>query len=95
MLSIIGNPEDWNDETLETLARHVTAGAGCPRTAARAVFTWVATNIAYDVDAFLHQTRPLSGAETGWTALRRRKATCSGYTDLLQLMCRYRVESVW
>ncbi|BFZ58236.1 hypothetical protein PYCC9005_005298 [Savitreella phatthalungensis] len=50
----------------------------------RALFTWVATHIDYDVAAFMSRAlKPQHPADT----LRSRRAVCSGYAGLVRSLC--------
>ncbi|KAJ1558943.1 hypothetical protein HK405_012643, partial [Cladochytrium tenue] len=51
----------------------------------RALFSWIAHNVSYDVDAFLH--RKPQPPQTAAEVLRRRSAVCVGYADLFRQLC--------
>jgi hypothetical protein len=65
--------------TIERLSEYLASAAQNDFERARAAFTWIAVNVAYDTDIFRGGT-PI----TDWEgALKKRKAVCDGYANLL------------
>ena len=67
----------------EALAERLARPAQDDFDKARALFRWMAANIAYDVDAFL---TGLPGPATAEDTLRTGKSVCQGYSSLFERM---------
>jgi hypothetical protein len=69
---------------LKQLSLELVKGAGDDFQKVRALHDWVATNIAYDADAFFGKspmvTEPLE-------VIRHGASVCQGYAEVFQLMC--------
>ncbi len=68
------------EASLECLAGYLTGPARNDRERARAIYTWLAANIAYDVGTSPFSGR--SGTDVVESTLRTRKAVCEGYAEL-------------
>ncbi|MEM6843255.1 MAG: transglutaminase domain-containing protein [Bacteroidota bacterium] len=73
---------------LEKLTKYLNKPARNDYERVRAFYTWIADNIAYDVKLFRNyrpsRYQPLLPTDM----LKRRRAVCQGYAELLQEMCR-------
>ncbi len=73
---------------LEKLTKYLSKPAKNDYERVRAFYTWITDNIAYDVKLFRNyrpsRYQPLSPTDV----LKRRRAVCQGYAELLQEMCR-------
>lgn len=72
---------------LEELTHYLTAAYEQPRLKARAIYRWLAHNIAYDVEAF----RANGGRGLDFTpaaVLKKRKSVCEGYAQLFLAMAK-------
>lgn len=76
---------------LNRLARSITDGQRSEEAKSKAIFNWIAANIAYDHT--LHTSKTLqkeiytSEANVVQTALKRKKALCGGYAMLFRDLC--------
>jgi transglutaminase/protease-like cytokinesis protein 3 len=69
----------------EALAERLVRPAQDDFDKARALFRWMAANIAYDVDAFL---TGIAGPATAEDTLRTGKSVCQGYSSLFERMAK-------
>lgn len=67
------------------IARLVTGPAATPTQRARAVFTWIASNIDYDVSQYFGRTTHTGDPIA--RALATGKGVCAGYSSLFQALC--------
>jgi hypothetical protein len=67
------------ERSVTALARYLTGPAQDDSSRARAIFTWVATNISYDVSR-------LGKAPDANSVLRDRRAVCAGYAVLFKAL---------
>lgn len=65
--------------SIASLAAHLTAPARGEREKARALFTWIAFNVNYDVSSFGEAPEPAAVLET-------RRAVCAGYAALFKAL---------
>lgn len=72
------------EKDIPMLAEYLIKPAGSDIEKARALYTWVATHIMYDDAAYNSGNYPDYSAEN---VLRRKKAVCEGYANLLQALC--------
>lgn len=72
------------ESNIEVLAKYLVSGVSTDIEKARVLFTWVATHIKYDADAFSAGIYP---SQSGESILLTRKAVCAGYSDLLKKLC--------
>ncbi|WP_137936427.1 transglutaminase domain-containing protein [Chitinivorax sp. B] len=76
---------DSASDTPETLVRYLIGPAKDDVDKARSIFRWLANNIEYDTDGFFSghygDLKPAS-------VLKRRKAVCTGYTDLFAILAK-------
>lgn len=70
------------------IAQAVTKTATTDEEKARAIFIWVANNIAYDTD-FNANTFNISSTNNASSALKYRKTVCQGYSELYASLCRH------
>lgn len=73
-----------NEKDLQTLADYLIKPASTDLEKVRVIFTWVATHIAYDDDAFNSGNFPDYSAEN---VLANKKAVCDGYSNLFKAIC--------
>ena len=66
-----------NEETPQAVARIICEGLETDIEKARAIFDWLAFNIAYDTSYSVH---------SGESAFKKRKGVCQGYAELFLLM---------
>ena len=80
-------PEKFHSD-LDKLVKYLSKPATNDYERVRAFYSWIADNIAYDVQLFRSyrpsRYQPLLPVDI----LKRRKAVCQGYAELLQEMCR-------
>jgi hypothetical protein len=100
---------DWhvrsvNDTSVDSLALKLTAPFPTPLEKARAIYSWICSNIRYNVDIY----RPVAlrarfvpepvDTTSEWKSademvaqkvLRRRLAVCEGYARLFKVLCQY------
>ncbi|WKN42840.1 transglutaminase domain-containing protein [Tunicatimonas pelagia] len=73
---------------LDKLVKYLSKPAANDYERVRSFYSWIAENIAYDVQLFRSyrpsRYQPLAPADV----LKRRKAVCQGYAELFQEMCR-------
>lgn len=77
-------PEDFTS-SVQTLASYLVSLGETDIQKIRALFAWIASHIAYDVEAYI------SGQYTDQTAatvLKKRKAVCEGYSNLFYELAR-------
>lgn len=67
------------------LARTLTGDAGTDSARVARLYEWVARNLSYDVDGFLHGRLADGGAENVY---RKRVAVCGGYVALFERLAR-------
>jgi hypothetical protein len=75
---------------VDTLAAHLARAPGAASSqllAARAIFRWIAENIAYDTDGFFSGAA-VRGDGSADAVLRRRNGVCSGYAVLFSALAR-------
>lgn len=73
------------ERTVEDLAHYLARAGQDDRSRARAVFRWVAANVAYDVHGLLSGEY---GDLTPAGVLQRREAVCTGYAQLVEALGR-------
>jgi transglutaminase/protease-like cytokinesis protein 3 len=71
---------------LISITKKLTKGFADNSNKARAIFYWVANNIAFDTDGFHNEGRRKSQPAD---VLKARKATGEGYANIFQEMCSY------
>jgi hypothetical protein len=72
------------EKDVQTLALYLVTPAVSDIEKVRVLFTWVATHVYYDVDAFNSGNLPDYPAER---VLLTKKAVCDGYSNLLKELC--------
>jgi hypothetical protein len=80
----INTPAEY-EKDIVTLSKYLTKPAKNDLEKVRAVFTWVATHVKYDADAFN------SGNYADYNAanvLASRSAVCDGYGNLMEALCK-------
>jgi len=73
--------------TVALLGDHLASIAPTPLELVRAIFTWIAKHISYDVALYRHGE--LMYRESGKEVLERRKAVCEGYASLFYELCNH------
>jgi hypothetical protein len=88
--------------TPDSLAARLTTGYATDREKVRAIFRWVADNIAYDMEHFDRAARQARfraakpdttfdsrslNDRIAYSVLKKRKAVCDGYARLFQSLC--------
>lgn len=53
------------------------------------IYKWVALNINYDYESTTYTVHIMDSGSSGYNAIVKRKAVCTGYTTLYNLMCRF------
>ena len=76
-------PKEY-EKDIETLVNYLITPAKSEMEKARVLFTWVATHVHYDDDAFNSGNITASTAEK---VLLTKKAVCDGYSTLLYELC--------
>lgn len=71
------------EETLPLLVKNLTANSSGASEKVRVLHDWICNNIAYNTDVFTGNP----GAQDYATVLKKQKAVCSGYTNLMNKMC--------
>lgn len=71
--------------SLDSLSNHLTSWTSNPFEKARAIFRWVAANIAYDTRSYFAGS---SGATSAEAVLRTRLSVCMGYSSLFAELSR-------
>ncbi|HEY4784695.1 MAG TPA: transglutaminase domain-containing protein [Bacteroidales bacterium] len=69
---------------LKTLSDNLTQNLTDTSDKYRAIFTWVATNISYDIDAM---DKPNPGETNPEEVIITGKSVCEGYANLFQALC--------
>ncbi len=72
--------------TIQQVSRLLTEKYTDPILKSRAIYTWIAYNIAYDCQAFHTISKRKENPED---VFRLRKAVCAGYSNLFMEMCSY------
>lgn len=72
--------------SIPTLTEYLIKPARTPLERARAIYKWVTTNIAYDVDGYMGRSEKKS-CDSG-NVLQSRTSVCSGYSNLFESLCR-------
>ncbi len=72
--------------SIAAVAQSLAATATSDQQKARAIYTWVATHIAYDAEAFLNNSATAQ-SQLPSVVFSSRKAVCSGYADLYHTLC--------
>ena len=84
----VNNPSQQTPQAVsrdhERLAHFLTDSIKGDEGKVRAIFVWVTSHIRYDVKAFSNYRDKIY---TPNQVLKRRKAVCQGYSDLLNAMC--------
>jgi hypothetical protein len=70
------------EANLGALTKYLSRCGNNPEERARAAYRWICDRLVYDVEGFRKGDAPQDGV----TALRRRKATCAGYSDLYVIL---------
>lgn len=70
-------------EGLPLVVKHLTTGSSV-NGAVKAIHDWICDNIAYDVDMYFSGKPSRQDYES---VLKKKKALCSGYTNLMTQMC--------
>ena len=84
MKPLTGTPyrrQDGPERTVAGLARYLVRPARTDEEKARAIFRWIAENIAYDTKSYAWGRIPEAGAED---VFRSRSALCGGYAGLFK-----------
>jgi hypothetical protein len=68
----------------EALVKELVSGLSDSTEQVRAIYTWIAKNISYDLAAYRSSDKVNSSADE---ALKTRKAICSGYSALFERLC--------
>ena len=71
-------------EGLPAVVKHLTTGAGSTSAKVKVLHDWICDNIAYDTDVFTVGVR----RQDYETVLKKQKAICAGYANLMNEMCR-------
>ena len=71
-------------ETLPELVKSLTNGIGDAQGKVKVLHDWICDNIAYDCDVFTDEGVGEQGYEP---VLKKKKAVCVGYANLLYVMC--------
>lgn len=77
---LIGSLPETAERSVEEVARYIAERESDPWMRVKALHDYVADRIAYDVDAY---RRREFGDQDAPTVLRRRRAVCAGYANLL------------
>lgn len=72
------------EKDVDALAKYLVSGGQTDIEKVRALFTWVATHINYDVDGFNSGNYGDLSVES---VLASKKAVCAGYSNLLKALC--------
>ena len=73
-----------NEQDIETLAAYLIKPAKNDLEKVRVIFTWVATHVSYDDDAFNSGNYPDYSADN---VLVNKKAVCEGYSNIFKALC--------
>jgi len=73
------------EKNIDTLVRYLIAQAATEIEKIRVLFSWIATHIKYDADAFNSGNYTDDSAEN---ILFKKKAVCQGYSNLLYAFCK-------
>lgn len=74
------------EETLPELVKFLTGSVSDTISKVKLLHDWICDNIAYDVDVF---TEDGAGLQDYESVLKKRKAVCVGYANLMSAMCYY------
>lgn len=74
--------------SISSAAATITQNATTEKEKVRAIFTWIANNISYDVEAQNNTSYNHNEANTAEATLKNRKALCQGYANLFVEMCK-------
>lgn len=66
------------------IVKKITARSSNENEKVRAIFIWIASNIKYDVSAFMSGRTP---ASEPMGVIRNKSAVCQGYSNLFEAMC--------
>ncbi|MFI5219498.1 MAG: transglutaminase domain-containing protein [Bacteroidia bacterium] len=79
---------------METLAQTITKDFLTEKEKARAIYVWVADNIAYDVAKYAERSHAMNvilkkkdESQSAEKILKKRKAVCEGYSNLVKELC--------
>jgi hypothetical protein len=72
------------EKDISTLAQYLIKPAKSDIEKVRALFTWVATHVKYDDNAYNSSNYPDYSAEN---VLKNKKAVCEGYSNILKALC--------
>lgn len=84
--SIDAKASSIDESSIAAVARSLAAASSNDSEKARAVYTWVATHIAYDAEAFLNNSVTARG-QLPSVVFSTRKAVCGGYAALYHTLC--------
>ena len=73
-------------ETLPALVKFLTGTVADTGSKVKILHDWICDNIAYDVDVFTENGAGLQDYES---VLKKKKAVCVGYSNLMSAMCYY------
>lgn len=71
------------EETLPLLVKNLTGNSSSTAEKVKVLHDWICNNIAYNTDVFTGNP----GKQDYVTVLKKKKAVCSGYTNLMNQMC--------
>lgn len=84
--------DDNND--LESLSKTITKDFSTEKEKVRAIYFWVANNIAYDIPKYISRSRAAKvilikkdQSQSTEKILKKRKAVCEGYSNLVKELC--------
>ena len=81
------------EQNLPAVVNRLTSGTSGVEARVKVLHDWICDNIAYDTEVFDHPE--IQRIQDYATVLRKKKAVCSGYTNLMNEMCRLAgVESI-
>ncbi|MBQ9538136.1 MAG: hypothetical protein IJU95_02605 [Treponema sp.] len=76
------------EETLPSVVASLTSGMSGTAAKVKVLHDWICNNIAYDTIIFTDRWQEASNQDYV-TVLKKKKAVCSGYTNLMSQMCRH------
>ena len=89
----LNTPEEFT-YSVETLSQYLSAEALSEKEKVRAIYIWIANNIAYDDTAFfqgqrgyLHENAQHFQKQQPEQVLKNRIAVCEGYANLFKALC--------
>ncbi|MBQ6567684.1 MAG: hypothetical protein IJL80_11570 [Treponema sp.] len=74
------------EETLPSVVASLTSGMSAPAAKVKVLHDWICHNIVYDTVVFTDRWQEARDQSYA-TVLRKRKAVCAGYTNLMSRMC--------